>query len=118
MTVLNVVFPVFTDIPERFALEINDRIKQMVARTREAELRDSEKITEKTLQYLSKRFPVIMKIARFGDPSEEILKAAEALNADIIAVGSSGMRGIKGILGSVSRYVMNHTGCSVLIGKK
>jgi nucleotide-binding universal stress UspA family protein len=59
-----------------------------------------------------------MELVRFGDPSEEILKVAETLNADIIAVGSSGMRGIKGMLGSVSRYVMNHTACSVLIGKE
>jgi len=118
VTVLTVVFPVLTDIPERFALEINDRIKQMVAGTREAELRDSEKIIEKTRQHLCKKFPVIMELVRFGDPSEEILKVAETLNADIIAVGSSGMRGIKGMLGSVSRYIMNHTACSVLIGKK
>lgn len=118
VTILNVVFPVFTDIPERFALEINDRIKKMVAGTREAELKDSEKITDKTRQYLSKRFHAIQAISRFGDPSGEILKAAETEKADIIAVGSSGMRGIRGMLGSVSRYVMNHTGCSVLIGKK
>jgi nucleotide-binding universal stress UspA family protein len=118
VTILNVVFPVFTDIPERFALEINDRIKEMVAGTREAEQKDSEKITDKARQYLSKKFRVIEVNSRLGDPSEEILKAAETEKADIIAVGSSGMRGIRGMLGSVSRYVMNHTGCSVLIGKK
>ncbi len=118
VTVLNVVFPVFTDIPEKFALEINDRIKEMVAGTREAELKDSEKITDKARQYLSKKFQAIEVISRFGDPSVEILKAAENEKADIIAVGSSGMRGIRGMLGSVSRYVMNHAGCSVLIGKK
>ena len=118
VTILNVVFPVFTDIPERFALEINDRIKKMVAGTREAELKDSEKITDKARQYLSEKFKAIEVISRFGDPSVEILKAAETEKADIIAVGSSGMRGIRGMLGSVSRYVMNHAGCSVLIGKK
>jgi nucleotide-binding universal stress UspA family protein len=118
VTILNVVFPVFTDIPERFAIEINDRIKKMVAGTREAESQDSAKITEKAYQCLRKRFQAIEVISRFGDPSVEILKAAETEKADIIAVGSSGMRGIRGILGSVSRYVMNHAGCSVLIGKK
>jgi nucleotide-binding universal stress UspA family protein len=118
VTILNVVFPVFTDIPERLALEINDRIKEMVAGTREAEIKDSAKITEKAYQCLRKRFQAIEVISRFGDPSAEILKAAETEKADIIAVGSSGMRGIRGMLGSVSRYVMNHTGCSVLIGKK
>jgi nucleotide-binding universal stress UspA family protein len=118
VTVLNVVFPVFTDIPERFALEINSRIKEMVAGTREAEIKDSEKITDEARQYLSKKFRTIEVISKFGDPSDEILKASETEKADIIAVGSSGMRGIRGMLGSVSRYVMNHTGCSVLIGKK
>ncbi len=42
---------------------------------------------------------------------------AKTFEADIIAVGSKGMRGIKGMLGSVSRYVLGHSGCSVLIGK-
>jgi nucleotide-binding universal stress UspA family protein len=116
--VLNVVFPVFTDIPERFALEISNRIKDMVAGTREAEIKDSEKITEKARQHLSKKFRTIEVVSKFGDPSDEILKTAESEKVDIIAVGSSGMRGIRGMLGSVSRYVMNHTACSVLIGKK
>jgi len=40
-----------------------------------------------------------------------------AIKADIIAVGSRGLRGIKGALGSVSRHVLNHAECSVLIGK-
>ena len=57
VTILNVVFPVFTDIPERFALEINDRIKEMVAGTREAEFKDSAKITDKAYQCLSKKIP-------------------------------------------------------------
>ena len=118
ITVLNVVFPVFTDIPERFAVEINNRIKDMVAGTREAEIKDSEKITDTARQRLSKKFQAIEVISKFGDPSEEILKTAETEKVDIIAVGSSGMRGIRGMLGSVSRYVMNHTACSVLIGKK
>jgi hypothetical protein len=49
--------------------------------------------------------------------SAEILRAAEDLKADIITVGSSGMRGINGVFGSISRKILNHSRCSVLIAK-
>ena len=63
------------------------------------------------------RFSKIEKLTKIGDPSEEILNTSDEINADIIAVGNSGMRGIRGILGSVTRYVLNHSKCSVLIGR-
>jgi len=117
VTIMNVVFPVLSDIPERFALEINDKMKELAASTREAELKESEKILKKAHEYLRGKFSTVEEKTRFGDPSGEILHAAEELNADIIALGSSGMRGLKGMIGSVSRYVLNHAKCSVLIGK-
>ncbi|MBI5409949.1 MAG: universal stress protein [Nitrospirae bacterium] len=117
VTILNVVFSFLSDIPERFALEINDRIKGIVAETREKEIRRSEEITGKAREYLSRRFSKTEVMIKMGDPSKEILDASEALNADVIALGSSGMRGLRGMLGSVSRYILNHSKCSVLIGK-
>ncbi|MBI4847450.1 MAG: universal stress protein [Nitrospirae bacterium] len=117
VTVLNVVFSALSDIPERFAFGINKKIKEMVASTREAEFKESDKITKKAREYLGGRFSKIEVLSKSGDPSIEILKTAKDINADIIAVGSSGMRGIRGMLGSVSRYVLNHSRCSVLIGK-
>jgi len=117
IVILNVVTTAFKDIPERFAIEINDRIKGAVADARKAEFKESAKITRKASEHLSKRFSKIEELTKIGDPSEEILNTVDSLNADIIAVGSSGMRGIKGILGSVTRYVLNHSKCSVLIGK-
>lgn len=117
LTVLNVISTVFKDIPERFAVEINDRIKNIVAETREKELIESEKIIDKACSGLSGKFSKIEKNIKFGDASIVILDEAEALNADIIAVGTSGMRGLKGILGSVARYVLNHSKSSVLIAK-
>lgn len=116
VTVLNVMFPVLTDVPERFVMEINHKIKELVAGAREAETKASEEITGKSRELLGKRFLRITEMTKFGDPSDEILKTAEALKADIIAVGSSGMRGVRGMLGSVSRYVLNHSRCSVLVG--
>ena len=117
INVLNVVTTAFEDIPDRFAMEINDRIKGIVARARETEFKESEGINKKVSDYLGSRFSNIKKLTKIGDPSDEILNTAEALGADIIAVGNSGMRGLKGILGSVSRYILNHAKCSVLIGK-
>jgi nucleotide-binding universal stress UspA family protein len=117
VTIMNVIFPFLSDIPERFALEINERMKALAAGARDAESKESEKILKKAHEILEGKFSRIEEATRFGDPSGEILHVAEALKADIIALGSSGMRGIKGMLGSVSRYVLNHSKCSVLIGK-
>jgi nucleotide-binding universal stress UspA family protein len=116
VTILNVIATAFKDIPERFSMEINDRIKNIVAGTREKELKESAEIIDKAYKNLSGKFSKIEKLTRFGDPSVEILNAGETINADIIAVGTSGMRGIRGMLGSVSRYILNHSRCSVLIG--
>jgi nucleotide-binding universal stress UspA family protein len=66
---------------------------------------------------MRKRFSNIRELSRVGDPSSEILKTAEETEADIIAVGCRGLRGIKRVLGSVSRNVLTHSKCSILIGK-
>lgn len=118
VTIMNVIFSPFEDIPERFAMEINEKMKMKVADMRTKEFKESDEILEKTRQLLSSSFSKVDIMSRIGNPSYEILKAAEALQADIIAVGSSGMRGIKGILGSISRNILNQASCSVLVGKK
>jgi nucleotide-binding universal stress UspA family protein len=53
---------------------------------------------------------------RTGNPSEEIIKAADELQPDIIVLGSHGHKGVKHfVLGSVSDRVLRHAHCSVLI---
>ena len=53
-----------------------------------------------------------------GDVSDAILRASEKMNADCIAVGSRGMSDVPGyLLGSVSRKVVTHATCSVLMVK-
>ncbi len=117
VTLLNVIYSTLSDIPERFAMEINDRIKNIVAAGREKEFKEAANIIKKTRDSLSRKFAAVEEVVKQGDPSEEILEIAGELNADIIAVGGGKMTGIKGVLGSVSRYILNHSNCAVLIGK-
>jgi nucleotide-binding universal stress UspA family protein len=117
ITVLNVIWSDFSDIPERFVTEINERIKDIVAKKRSEEFSDSERIIENARKFLSKRFRTIHALTRVGDPPAEILKAAEAIKAGMIVMGCRGLSGIRGIMGSVSRNIITHSKCSVLIGK-
>ncbi len=53
-----------------------------------------------------------------GHVSDTILQASEKMHADCIAVGSRGMSDVPGyLLGSVSRKVVTHASCSVLMVK-
>lgn len=51
-----------------------------------------------------------------GIPGVEICELAKAWSADLILVGSRGLKGLKEMfIGSVSNYVTHHAPCSVLI---
>ena len=51
-----------------------------------------------------------------GNPGQEICQAAAKSQADLIIVGSRGLKGFKEMfLGSVSNYVTHHAPCSVFI---
>jgi len=117
ITILNVIQSALSDIPERFVTVINDRIKENVAKARSLEFAESERIIDKARDYLRKRFKTINGITKVGDPFTNILSTAETLKADVIVVGCRGMRGVKGMLGSVSRNVLSRSKCSVIIGK-
>ncbi|HWQ67345.1 MAG TPA: universal stress protein [Methanospirillum sp.] len=55
-------------------------------------------------------------LVRLGDPRSEILKAAEEINADLIAVGSTGKGlGQRILLGSVSTYIVTHAKMSTIV---
>jgi len=58
-------------------------------------------------------------LARRGQAAHEIVSAAAALGADVIAMGSRGRGGVKRfLLGSVSEQVMTYAPCSVLIARQ
>jgi len=117
LTILNVMPSDFLDIPERFVPEIEDRVKNDVAAIMTREYARAEKIIEHARESLAARFRHIEARSRVGDPSTEILKAEESTRADLIALGCRGLRGLRGTLGSVSRNVLRHAACSVLIGR-
>ena len=51
-----------------------------------------------------------------GNPGRSICELASTWEADLILVGSRGLKGLKEMfLGSVSNYVTHHAPCSVLI---
>jgi nucleotide-binding universal stress UspA family protein len=58
-------------------------------------------------------------MVRYGKPVNEILRAAEDIDADLIVMGSHGTSMVKRfLLGSVSDRVFEYAPCSVLIVKK
>ncbi|MGA2521925.1 MAG: universal stress protein [Acidimicrobiales bacterium] len=52
-----------------------------------------------------------------GDPADAMVQLAEHLGADLIVVGSKGMRGARRIIGSVPNSVAHSAPCDVLIAK-
>jgi len=117
VTILNVMPSEFLDIPETFVPRINERITELMLRTRSHALLAAQRITDQARESLGKRFKNINVLSEIGDASSEILNTAKRLKTDVIAVGCRGLRGIKGMMGSVSRNVLTHSRCSVLIGK-
>jgi len=66
----------------------------------------------------TKQLTALKTMAMKGDVSDAILRASENMQADCIAVGSRGMSDVPGyLLGSVSRKIVTHASCSVLMVK-
>lgn len=55
---------------------------------------------------------------KLGEPDREVVRLAEELDADVIALGSRGLGGIKrALMGSVSESVVRHAHCPVLVAR-
>ncbi|MEN8264360.1 MAG: universal stress protein [Nitrospirota bacterium] len=61
--------------------------------------------------------PAVRTVVKTGHPAEEILKASEEENVDMIFIGSRGHRVGKFLMGSVSREVANNAEVPVLLVK-
>ncbi len=78
--------------------------------------REGAKLLEQTRKALS--FPNLQIQERlvYGNPADEILKAARYARADLIVMGSRGSTGVKRVfLGSVSNKVVHRAGSSVAV---
>jgi len=117
ITVLNVVPEEFLDIPETFAPKVNERIIEIRDQARSIRLNNSQRIVEQAEKNLSKTIRTIKVMSESGDASTVILRVSDEIKADLIVVGCRGLKGIKGMMGSVSKNVLSHSKCSVLIGK-
>lgn len=74
---------------------------------------------EKQLQAYQAKLPFQSEVEIVtGDPAEEIIRLANIYHADLIAIGTRGLTGVKRILqGSVSSQVVENASCSVLVVK-
>ena len=60
----------------------------------------------------------VIKVYRTGEPAETVEDYADEIKPDLIIMGSRGLGLVRGVLlGSVSKYVLEHAKCPVLIVK-
>jgi nucleotide-binding universal stress UspA family protein len=52
-----------------------------------------------------------------GSPADALIEMADRLGADLIVVGSKGMRGARRLIGSVPNSIAHGANCNVLIAK-
>jgi nucleotide-binding universal stress UspA family protein len=85
---------------------------------RDAALSDAHRIAEDAQKCLTSRFSETTIRVSEGDPREEIIRTAEEWQAHLLVVGARGLGAIRGLfLGSVSRAVVHHAPCPVLVVK-
>ena len=117
VTAVYVSLLTYMDIPDRFCAGLDERLKKIMAGIKEAETKHAEQVLGQARTRLQEKFRKVAVLIKNGDPSEQILQAARETRADVIALGSTGMRGVSGMLGSVARNILSHADCSVLICK-
>lgn len=99
--------------------------KTGVATTLSSYMRDLQKDTRnkmtKRLDELRQRYDSLVHIrtlVSIGRPEDKIIECANNQHADIIVMGSRGLKGIsKLLMGSVSRKVSERVNCTVMIAR-
>lgn len=90
--------------------------RQVLADLQSAEEKEARKITSRSRQQFQKKGYSATSLLLPGEAGESILQAAREADANIIALGSSGMTGVESFLmGSVAERVAEYAPCSVLI---
>jgi nucleotide-binding universal stress UspA family protein len=127
-TAADKAFSLGLDLAEKYAAELH---VLAVARPpdfggdveTEAEIENSKQRCLEILKPLrataaQKRIAVVDFEVAVGHPAEQIVRHAEAWNADLVIVGHRGHTFFKRWLsGSVARHVMDHAPCAVLVAR-
>ena len=96
--------------------EFGDAFGIALQETREVQQGETERLLAAAGQRLREAGWTGSTQIRNGDPAEEIIRAAEEQDVDLVVLGSHGTTGIgRFLLGSVSDRVLGHAPCSVLI---
>jgi nucleotide-binding universal stress UspA family protein len=113
MTVLSQERQVYPD-----EMLITDEIHDLLRQWRAAEQKAAQqRLAHEAEGFASLGWAVTTRVEE-GHVAEQILRLADGLDIDLIAVGARGLSAIKRfLLGSVSEKVMRHATCSVLIAR-
>ncbi len=117
LTVIYVTGSPLGDIPERFAIEIDDHVKETVAAMKAEETLVAEELLERQQELFKGCFASVKTVVKSGKVAPAIIDSAKDMDADMIAIGCRGEKGLMGMLGGVSRRVLSYAPCSVLISK-
>jgi nucleotide-binding universal stress UspA family protein len=91
-------------------------VEQVAICQAEAEERQGRMLLTQTANALKENQFEIVSLIRRGDAASEILKYARIHEISLIVTGSRGLSAVKGwLLGSVSRKLIYHSRCSVLV---
>ena len=78
--------------------------------------RAAQEAVERVAQELRDMTPNVVTTVRGGAPADQIIRAADEFEADLIVVGGRGKGAIEAIvLGSVAYRVLHHAPCPVLV---
>jgi nucleotide-binding universal stress UspA family protein len=78
--------------------------------------KQAEALVTRTAQQLRKAGFRTTEVVDYGDPKPYILDQAERWGADLIVLGSHGLRGLtRFLMGSVAEAVVRHAQCSVIL---
>ena len=82
---------------------------------REESLKGAEKALDKICEEQLQGCPSFQKKILYGDPAQEILKAIESEEIDLVVMGTHGRKGLENVLfGSVARNVVRRSPVPVL----
>ncbi len=119
ITVLHVVDLAALSQPTFLAPSVALHYSRLMEEETRKSIKAGEKIIQKAAERLKGRWEHVRTVLERGHVAEHIIACSEREKADLIVMGSRGLRNISGfLLGSVSQKVSTYAACSVLIVKR